>query len=101
MAKACTDMVAKGTGDLDKLKAFLAGYAGLELDRGQPSAPGACFNLSLQLPAGKAATITSGDWSGVGTGSDGRSWDFETCTFLVEQIGTNGVRHFPAQFPPF
>ena len=109
LAKACADWVTEGTGDLDKVKAFLSGYAGLELGPGRPgrrgrsivgqhSAPGGCFNLSTQLPAGKAGTITSGDWSGVGTGSDGRSWDFETCTFLAEQIGTNGMTDmFPAR----
>eukprot|EP00966_Prymnesium_polylepis_P222339 5144260-Prymnesium_polylepis.1 len=30
-------------------------------------------------------------------GTNGRSWDYETCTFLVEQIGTNGQSDM---FPP-
>lgn len=51
---------------------------------------GECYNLSTQLPSGANATITSGDWSGVGAGRNGESWDFQTCTFLVEAIGTNG-----------
>jgi len=47
--------------------------------------------MSLQLPSGPNATISSGDWSGVGTGDDGANWDFQTSTLLVESIGTNGV----------
>ena len=58
---------------------------------------GACYNLSAQLPAGPNATISSGDWSGVGTGDDGASWDFQTCSLLVEAIGTNNVTDM---FPP-
>lgn len=59
--------------------------------------PGACYNLSSQLPSGANATISSGDWSGVGTGNDGSAWDWETCTFLVESIGFNNVTDM---FPP-
>jgi len=33
-----------------------------------------CWDMSEQLPTGKYATITSGDWSGVGTGGNGESW---------------------------
>jgi len=50
-----------------------------------------CYNLSLQLPAGHDATISSGDWSGVGSGTDGANWDFQTSTLLVESIGVNGI----------
>jgi hypothetical protein len=46
-----------------------------------------CWNMTLQLPSGPNATISSGDWSGVGTGPNGESWDFQTCTLLVEAIG--------------
>jgi hypothetical protein len=46
-----------------------------------------CWNMSRQLPSGPDATISSGDWSGVGIGDDGESWDFQTCTLLVEAIG--------------
>jgi len=56
-----------------------------------------CFDLTSQLPTGRNATISSGDWSGVGTGANGESWDFQTCTFLVEAIGTNNVSD---AFPP-
>jgi hypothetical protein len=58
---------------------------------------GGCFNLAAQLPTGHFPTITGGDWSGVGGGPNGESWDFETCTLLVERIGTNNVTDM---FPP-
>jgi hypothetical protein len=45
--------------------------------------------MTAQLPDGHNATIACGDWSGCGTLHDGASWDFETCTLLVETIGTN------------
>lgn len=93
MAVACRDFVSSPT--LATVSGFLrANTAQLRRTSPRGSSPrsGAadgCFNLSSQLPAGPHATITSGDWSGVGTGQDGESWDFETCTFLVETIGTN------------
>jgi len=47
---------------------------------------------------GHLPTITGGDWSGVGGGANGESWDFETCTLLVERIGTNNETDmFPAR----
>ena len=56
-----------------------------------------CFDLRTQMPEGKNPTISGGDWSGCGSGRNGQSWDFQTCTFLVEHIGTNGVTDM---FPP-
>jgi len=56
-----------------------------------------CFDLKTQMPEGKNPTISGGDWSGCGSGRGGQSWDFQTCSFLVEQIGTNGVTDM---FPP-
>jgi hypothetical protein len=54
-----------------------------------------CWNMSQQLPTGPHATISSGDWSGVGTGINGESWDFQTCTLLVEAIGFGKASMFP------
>ncbi|GMH75847.1 hypothetical protein TrRE_jg1825 [Triparma retinervis] len=51
-----------------------------------------CFDMSSQLPSGKSATISSGDWSGVGTGDDGEMWDWQTCSLLVERIGFDAGR---------
>ncbi|GMH77670.1 hypothetical protein TrLO_g15817 [Triparma laevis f. longispina] len=45
-----------------------------------------CFDLNSQLPAGSKGTISSGDWSGVGSGADGKMWDYQTCSLLVERI---------------
>ena len=57
-----------------------------------------CFDLGSQLPAGPNGTVSCADWSGCGVGSNGESWDYETCKFLVEPIGTNGVSDmFPAR----
>lgn len=63
-----------------------------------PSTRAACFDLTAALPAGRNATISSGDWSGVGSGADGQAWDYQTCSLLVEKIGTNNVSDaFPAR----
>lgn len=56
---------------------------------------GHCFDLSTQLPSGANATITAGDWSGVGTGNNGEIWDTQTCTYLVERIGFSPRSMFP------
>ena len=54
-----------------------------------------CWNMTSQLPSGANASISAGDWSGVGTGSSGESWDFQTCTLLVEKIGFGPYSMFP------
>ena len=46
-----------------------------------------CLDMRSQLPTGPRATVSGGDWSGVGPGSAGESWDFQTCTLLIEAIG--------------
>eukprot|EP00536_Pseudo-nitzschia_multiseries_P004687 jgi/Psemu1/188547/e_gw1.79.113.1 len=62
-----------------------------------PMAAPRCWNMTEQLPTGPNATITGGDWSGDGTGPDGESWDFQTCTLLVEAIGFSKYSMFPAR----
>ena len=85
LALACAAIQAtQPTSPWGALAGFLTSYSAAA-----PGAPAACYNLSAQLPSGARATISSGDWSGVGTGQDGSSWDFETCTYLVEAIGAN------------
>jgi Serine carboxypeptidase S28 len=54
------------------------------------AAAATCFNMSRQVPYGPKGTISGGDWSGVGSGYDGDSWDFQTCTQLVETISVAG-----------
>jgi pimeloyl-ACP methyl ester carboxylesterase len=102
---ACQSVVAVPT--IATLGALLHSYAlssrATALPRALPAprhgsgGRGGCFELSSQLPAGPNATISSADWSGVGVGSDGESWDLQTCTFLVEAIGTDNVSD---AFPP-
>ena len=59
-------------------------------------ASSSCWKMTDQLPTGPNATISGGDWSGDGTGSNGESWDFQTCTLLVEAIGfSEGASMFP------
>lgn len=53
--------------------------------------PTACFSMKNQLPTGPNATITGGDWSGIGKGQSGESWDFQTCTLCVEAIGFDSI----------
>ena len=80
LALACAGFVG-GSAGWPAIAGFLGSYG---------AGAGGCYNLSNQLPSGHDATISSGDWSGVGVGSDGSSWDAETCSYLVEAIGTNG-----------
>ena len=93
--KACSGLVAQPT--LKGLKAFLSDYGGSETASG-------CFNLTAQLPSGHLPTITGGDWSGVGPGNNGESWDYETCTLLIERPSThlpfpNRMRTSPSSLP--
>lgn len=111
LQNACNDFVTNGASDTyGVLQRFLTGYgngalmnpSSVKRHRRYHKAPvgdrDTCFDMSQQLPNGDNATITGGDWSGCGTGADGELWDYETCSFLVEQIGVNGVTDmFPAR----
>ena len=79
--KACQTFTNSTLTSSDKVKEFLV----QRLNRRNPS--NKCWNMTSQMPSGPHATISSGDWSGVGTGNNGESWDFQTCTLLVEAIG--------------
>jgi len=85
---------------LDKMDSFLAMLAGTSkssfgLSLAARGDSHCFFNMSSQLPSGENATITGGDWSGVGTGHNGEIWDLQTCTFLVERIGFSPRSMFP------
>ncbi|CAB9503064.1 Lysosomal Pro-X carboxypeptidase [Seminavis robusta] len=84
--KDCQIFLDDHSSAVDKVKTFLTDRLGRGSD---------CFNMGLQLPAGRHATISGGDWSGDGTGTDGESWDFQTCTLLVEKIGFSHESMFP------
>lgn len=63
---ACQTFLSQHDNVFDKVKEFLSSHL--------PPSNQDCWDFSAQLPSGRNATITSGDWSGVGTGSDGESW---------------------------
>ena len=54
-----------------------------------------CFDLSVFLPDGEHATITTSDWSGSGGGNDGKMWDFQLCTKYIAPIGFSSESMFP------
>jgi hypothetical protein len=55
----------------------------------------ACFDMRSQLPSGPNATISGADWSGVGGGPSGFSWDFQTCDPFVVKAGFSAKSMFP------
>jgi hypothetical protein len=63
---ACETFTTPGQDSFEKLRDFLV--------MNLPPWDTGCWNMSEQLPSGQRATITSGDWSGVGTGGNGESW---------------------------
>lgn len=87
--QACDIFSSNDVSSLNKVKAYLIkSLAGKDGD---------CFDMQLQLPSGPNATISGGDWSGVGTGQGGESWDFQTCTLLVETIAFGPNSMFPTR----
>jgi hypothetical protein len=54
-----------------------------------------CFDLSIFLPDGENARVTTSDWSGSGGGNDGKMWDFQLCTTVVDPIGFSSKSMFP------
>lgn len=54
-----------------------------------------CFDLDVFLPDGQNARIATSDWSGSGGGNDGKMWDFQLCTTLVDPIGFGPDSMFP------
>ena len=95
LAQACASIEAGAYQDpWGTLAAFFGGFSSALGGAGSSSSsssPSGCFNVSAQMPSGPNATISAGDWSGVGRGDDGTSWDFQTCSLLTTPIGTNNV----------
>ena len=46
-----------------------------------------CFNLQTEIPSGPNATLSSADWSGMGSGDTARIWEFQICRDLVVETG--------------
>jgi len=84
MARACKIFQNATMEPLDKMSAFfdLRG----QVEYGEDSAP-KCFDLNLELPAGKHARIMGADWSGSGGGITGETWEFQCCKDLVIRTG--------------
>ncbi|KAF4669238.1 hypothetical protein FOL47_002627 [Perkinsus chesapeaki] len=60
-----------------------------------------CLDVTRYLPSANKQGVHSascGDWTGCGVGQAGRSWDWQTCTELVEHISTYGPSS--DMFPP-
>jgi hypothetical protein len=89
LGRACQTFASPSLSTLDQLKTFLVASLAPRSTENQPDEE-TCFDMRKQLPSGRNATISAGDWSGVGTGASGESWDFQTCTSLVESIGFAG-----------
>ena len=91
--KACGVFQRPGTTPLEKVGNFF-----LLVKEGQEEAgdaDGDCFDLSVFLPDGENARITTSDWSGSGGGNDGKMWDFQLCTTYVDPIGFSPESMFP------
>jgi hypothetical protein len=84
---ACQTFTSPQLDSSSKVKDFLSAQL--------PPSNKNCWNFTSQLPSGPNATISSGDWSGVGTGVNGESWDFQTCSLLIEAIGMSKESMFP------
>lgn len=100
---ACQIFASEDLSSTEKVQHFLTQRLHHGESRSTPVASSsrkdpACWNMTDQLPTGPNATISGGDWSGDGIGGNGESWDFQTCTLLVEAIGfSEGDSMFPAR----
>lgn len=87
--KACQIFQDKDATSMEKVKNF---FQLLKEDPEEseeyPDSPGDedkdCFDLSTFLPDGENARIATSDWSGSGGGNDGKMWDFQLCSTLVD-----------------
>jgi hypothetical protein len=100
--KACRVFQDEEAATMEKVKNFfrLLGEDP-EAAKEYPDRPGDedrdCFDLSVFLPDGENARIATSDWSGSGGGNDGKMWDFQLCTTLVDPIGFSEESMFPAR----
>jgi hypothetical protein len=81
--QACQVFSSTQLDPVQKIQSFLQNTLGMTKNQ--------CVDMSLQLPTGPRATLSAGDWSGVGPGPSGESWDFQTCSLLVEPISLTGL----------
>jgi lysosomal Pro-X carboxypeptidase len=97
LRKACNVFQDTATTPLEKIGRFFRIYE--EEEGGETpfvgEGGGDCFDLSVFLPDGDNARITTSDWSGSGGGNDGKMWDFQLCTTVIDPIGFSPASMFP------
>ncbi|KAL3782820.1 hypothetical protein ACHAWO_005733, partial [Cyclotella atomus] len=102
MFKGCQIFQNRHHKPLEKIGKFFA-LVGLdpEFEEEYPTLVGEeetpCFDISIFLPDGKHARVTTSDWSGSGGGNDGKMWDFQLCTLVVDPIGFSAKSMFPTR----
>eukprot|EP00580_Thalassiosira_gravida_P006093 CAMPEP_0201631238 /NCGR_PEP_ID=MMETSP0493-20130528/5284_1 /ASSEMBLY_ACC=CAM_ASM_000838 /TAXON_ID=420259 /ORGANISM="Thalassiosira gravida, Strain GMp14c1" /LENGTH=574 /DNA_ID=CAMNT_0048102541 /DNA_START=159 /DNA_END=1883 /DNA_ORIENTATION=+ len=100
--KACQVFQNDSTSPMDKVANFFRLMEGdVEEEEAYPDLAAEesrdCFDLSIFLPDGNNPRIATSDWSGSGGGNDGKMWDFQLCTTLVDPIGFSEESMFPAR----
>lgn len=93
--QACSLFLNQDLEPYERLSRFLLGVENSSTSTAGGAREQQCFDMTSQLPSGKNATISSGDWSGVGSQRNGQMWDFQTCHLLVERIGFGSKSMFP------
>eukprot|EP00542_Grammatophora_oceanica_P010313 CAMPEP_0194029066 /NCGR_PEP_ID=MMETSP0009_2-20130614/2912_1 /TAXON_ID=210454 /ORGANISM="Grammatophora oceanica, Strain CCMP 410" /LENGTH=533 /DNA_ID=CAMNT_0038668653 /DNA_START=54 /DNA_END=1655 /DNA_ORIENTATION=+ len=84
LMQACRIFQNSSTSSKEKFRAFV--QMGAEGNDG-------CFDLNSVIPPGKYGAVSASDWSGVGDGPDGFSWDFQSCT-LIQECGMSNESMF-------
>lgn len=100
--RACKIFQKEGDSPLTKVANFFQFLSDDPAQEGEyPSLAGEedkeCFDLDVFLPDGENARIATSDWSGSGGGNDGKMWDFQLCTTLIDPIGFGEYSMFPTR----
>lgn len=85
--RACAIFQQESTSPLDKMKQFYDLRNRVEYGESGNETETSCFDITLELPAGKHARIMGADWSGSGGGLTGEIWEFQCCKDLVIRTG--------------
>ena len=83
LARACALFQEENTTSMDKIRNFFALRNEVEYGNDE----NACFDVSLEIPAGPNARIRGSDNSGSGGGLMGRIWEFQCCKDLIVKAG--------------